>query len=639
MGPNSLPLISAASVTAALAQRPAAAVEGPAALTPASSAATQIIEAKVESVSAKTPGYELTLSSGKQSLVVNSEIPLPVGTRLTLQVPVSTNEQSQAVPQNQTPPSAPTPTSSTPVPTLSNAVPGSHSLNIDQPNTAPALGNQTTANAPIPQPAPEQTAPIKTATPTPSLAIKVLSIVLPAAADSSPKSSGLLQQFMAARVPLLTNQLAPVAADSASTYLKPALANAMAAATATSSTATTKMAAPVLTLLNQLAPASIGKELPASVTSGGQNLAAISSANLTNTAATVSQQPLAPNIPKPVTAILQTWQQQLPTAAELSKPEGVAQAIKNSGVQYESQVFKTLASMLTKQNNEPLNESAPAQLFKSLWQKAASLSTAIKNPAALNSAAAVDSKSDNLTSTTNPAAINISQALQAVKAKLEAPLNTANTESAASTATATPTPTLLSALLGSDHKAVISRALITWSRLIQKIDSAPMPVRSLPMTPQQDVPETFRLLQTALAQTETEQAQRLNQSDNWQLNIPLFYRDGDMTREVRMHLSKEEQNNSAEGTKKTVRWRLRLHFDLQQLGPLDVDLELQWPALSATFWSEQQQALGLLNKELQPLRKTLTDMGVMVEELQARHGQLPEPSRNVISSRLIDTHS
>ena len=344
---------------------------------------------------------------------------------------------------------------------------------------------------------------------------------------------------------------------------------------------------------------------------------ATASAPLMNLSAGSGPAAVRTPLPAAVLQILQQWQQQLPQPQQLTQPDGVKHAIHNSGLSYEHRLFAALGQAPVSDRNAT---SAP-ELFRSLWQRAT---------AAMETAAS--------TNATQPT--GVSDLLSALKTRLEQPAPT-NSAAAAEANPLLQPPSLLQSLLGSDHKAVLGRALLIWAQQIQARAEPDAPLsRHLPVLPQTDMPDTFRLLQTALAQTETEQASRLQQGDNWQLQIPLFYRDGETPREVRMWLSRDERDEqTSEQQEKAVRWRLRLHFDLQQLGPLDIDLELQLPALTATFWSQQTQTLGLLNREIQPLRQRLQTLGVEVKELQVRHGQLPEPERNRISQRLVDTHS
>jgi flagellar hook-length control protein FliK len=81
---------------------------------------------------------------------------------------------------------------------------------------------------------------------------------------------------------------------------------------------------------------------------------------------------------------------------------------------------------------------------------------------------------------------------------------------------------------------------------------------------------------------------------------------------------------------------VHLHFELQQLGPLDVEVNMAMPRVSATFWSETQSTLAALQPALQPLQQSLRSQGVEVDVLSARYGRLPERQHNQIQTSLVD---
>lgn len=566
MIPDSVPLISAAAVKAALA-RPATA--------PASSAVSDgrgqpasTVELQVSSSQRQPDGFRLTLTSAQgQQLQVLSEQDLPPGSRLVLQLP--------------------------------------------------------DANTPSGKP------------------LQVLSISLPAASGTAPgtaQTSGtasasealmqVLNRFIAARLGLgVQSQPARPAAPTADLYARPSVSTAAGTSASNSSPSINAASArtELLNLLQQMASPGSVNTAPRPVnsqTSATSNL-------ITHT--TVPGQPM----PVAVQRVLQNWLQTLPAPAQLSQPAGLQQAVQNSGLSYEQRLFSALSNPPA--SNSQSNTAEAGNLFRQLWQRAAAL--AQPNPAT-GAAATTAAGAAASPAATNPATSNVAALLQAVQQKLEQPAQPGSVTSSDSAATSPAAPGLLASLLSSDHKAVLGKALLIWAQqLHQHSGSDSPPPRTLPLLPPADMPETFRLLQAALAQTETEQVQRLQQGDSWQLQIPLFYRDGEIPREVQLHLHKDSNPGETDGKRKAVRWRLRLHFDLQQLGPLDIDIEMQYPALSATFWSQQAPTLTQLNRELQPLRQRLQQLGVEVQELQVRHGQLPAPERNRISQRLVDIHS
>lgn len=592
MQPDSIPLISA-RVNSALSSPSAA--PAPATEAPATPPDSQRLQAAVVDARPAQDGTRLTLSVDGQTLSVTSKIPLPPGTQVTL---------------------------------LLSTRNGKPVLNVED-FRLPANNSQ----------------------------------ILP----QTPASGGLPREPLQAVAQLLMSRLqllpqAPVVTAGTPLYTAAGLAGSAnsAAARSMSSAAPVMQATstppadrqPLAQLMSILARPAVATT--AAVANTAQPVQTQESAPAGNIVPTPSTAHADGDIPQAVRTILTQWLQQLPAPAGLSTAPGVEQALRNSGLSYEQKLFAVAERL----RNEPVsgtitpaaakysqpatgvNKSAQASLLSTstpptstpptpvqpnrdhltgllhtLWGKAGLLTTKAQ-PAGVGQTVAHNAAA-------NPAS-TLEAALEATKAKLETP--------------ATPLHPALNALLTQDHKAVISRALLTWLNLHRQPDGPP--VRELPLSfaASDDLPETFRLLQSALARTETEQISRLQHGPEQPLNIPLFCREQDQLREVRLQIQQETGTQNPE-LKKAINWQLRLHFDLLQLGPLDVELNLSLPRLSATFWSEQQPTLAALNQALAPLRRTLTGLGVEVSDLQARFGQLPETTRNHISQRLLDIHS
>ena len=152
--------------------------------------------------------------------------------------------------------------------------------------------------------------------------------------------------------------------------------------------------------------------------------------------------------------------------------------------------------------------------------------------------------------------------------------------------------------------------------------------------------DTFRLLQSVLARTEQDQVRLIQQQDPYPASIPLLYSDGQQARQISMDIHRDETGSEDDSTMKKRRWHITLHFDLDQLGPLDVELELMAPGVSARFWSEQTDTLAQLNSSLQPLRQQLAALGAEVGELEVRHGRkLPEDQQLTIKHSLVDVRT
>lgn len=577
---TNVPLLSVATVQAAVDQINASSATKPAEALPNSAPAnTTVVEAKVVGVQVKGQQVLLNLEAGGRQFTVQSELPLPVGTKLTLQVTTYPTQGDAAL----------------------NAKPTDAKLEA-------------------------------------SIEVMVQKILLPPN-KTTPPSQALIQRFISQRLALLdasvqANGGKPAAATD--TYLKPGVqtnsqtnipTNALANTTA--NTAVQAVQSDILSVLAVLQPS----------------------------------HPLTKTLPAEVQHLLKQWQQSLPTVQQLTQTGAIKESIQQSGVQYEKQVMELLTKMQAHSTSEP------KALFKALWAKASELAAAspVSKPSGGKQADGVISPSTVTATSTEkrplaaatpePALSRVEQILKAVQSRLEQPIQLAaarlNVEKLSPEKLAAQSfltektdanpPSLLQSLLGSNHKAVISRALLIWAQTLAERPgqtgqpSSASAARSLPLTPQTNGPEAFQLLQRALTHIEHEQVRLLQPNEPWQLNVPLLFKEGGQQHEVRMELWQDNDGKQrGEGETKESIWRLRLFFDLNNLGGLDADIELRFPQVKVTFWSKQQNTLNSLSQALKPLQEKLVALGAEVEDIQVKYGQLPETSRNLINQRLVD---
>ncbi|TVV43260.1 flagellar hook-length control protein FliK [Thalassolituus sp. C2-1] len=655
MQPESVPLISSATLKAAALNK-VQAEAGKAVDTPASGhvqqsstaatgtagtsseaarqSATQNFNARVISSIATDEGYRLTLegqdSSGKpQTLQVSSQYPLPRNTRLTLQLSQDADGQMRlGITDIKLPPQT-SPLPETSASTLKLAAEALLASLKSNDKTAAQIPVSPTTAATGNNPGVSQ--PGQPAAPLPAL----------------------ISQFLASRLPLLNttattsaslSSILPAGVNSAGIYTNPTRAQA--------GNNTALLAGSAAGLPGTVTAPSGSEQAPPSATQMGSRT---DSARLLSGSASALQQLLQqPGLPASVRQPLQQWLNQLPQIPQLQQPAALRESVLNSGLMYENKVMTLLQSALTQPapgisgpgisgaaTPDSAVTSDSSSLFRTLWAKAG-MAQAAEHLQTLKTALQAAGDTSNTTSGAAPVspADALTAALQTTRERLE-------------TATETPAPAISNSLLQqiehllhSDTKAAMGKALLAWLQVIAQHRgrdgqlSAPreLPL-SLPAGLRDNLPEGFRLLHSTLAQLEVDQAQRLQNGGDNSLSIPLYFRDDQQPREIRLQLQKEETSSSDNEQKKVIRWRLKLHFELQQLGPLDVELDMTLPQLAATFWSEQQDTLAQLQRSLQPLRSRLQQMGVEVSELRARHGRLPETSRNSIRQSLVDVHS
>lgn len=603
---NNLPLLSVSTVKAALEQINAshsATAAKPADALPASvQGLTVAVEAKVVAVQVQGQQVLLSLASGDQQFQVQSDLPLPVGTKLTLQV--------------------------------------------------------TT----YPQESGAETKP----------EVLVQKIILPEN-KTTPPTQALIQRFISERLALLDASLQAEsglkASDSKSfnsgdTYLRPGVSTGAQGSNQSNAQASIQ----ANTHLNSNTQSTVQSSGP-NPTSATNNQAELTS---TSSAVRVSElisvlsllqasNPLSKSLPADVQQVLKQWQQSLPSMQQLAQVEAVKASIQQSGVQYEKRVMELLEKIQANPQTEP------KALFKALWAKAGAVVSPLNSSLAESLGNSTERTAGN--SISSAFSNRLEQILKAVHTALEQPVPLSTDKHAveklvsekltaeqldakaatpeklaADKASLTP-PSLLQALLGSNHKAVISRALLAWAQTLAErpgqtgqSSSSASAARSLPLTPFPNGPEAFQLLQRALAHIEHEQVRQLQPNEPWQLSVPLLFKEGGHHQEVRLELYKDDEQGSDknDGEAKETLWRLRLFFDLQNLGSLDADIELRFPNVKVTFWSKQQETLNSLSQTLKPLQQKLTALGAEVEDIQVKFGQLPEKSRNLINQRLVD---
>lgn len=130
--------------------------------------------------------------------------------------------------------------------------------------------------------------------------------------------------------------------------------------------------------------------------------------------------------------------------------------------------------------------------------------------------------------------------------------------------------------------------------------------------------------------------------------------DGSQERQYRLDLPVQVDERQLENTEIRIterrtrnarqelvtEWSIRLHFELDALGQLDVRLSLEdgW-RLYAGFWAEQTETAARIEAQLPALADQLRQDGFGIEALHVRQGQPPEEKHAAISQRLVDEHT
>jgi hypothetical protein len=172
----------------------------------------------------------------------------------------------------------------------------------------------------------------------------------------------------------------------------------------------------------------------------------------------------------------------------------------------------------------------------------------------------------------------------------------------------------------------------------------PLPSRLLQgMDGEADLETLLKLAAAAVSRLQTHQLSSLAQSQvgpdgnlltTWQLELPM--RNQQELVPLQVKIQRDESNKPDKPEKKETLWRVELAFDLDPLGPLQVQAQLAHGRLSSQLWAERSSTVSLIDAELDNLRQRLNAVGVQVGELACSQGTPPRGPRTTLEQRWVD---
>src|SRR5690606_34849323 len=174
------------------------------------------------------------------------------------------------------------------------------------------------------------------------------------------------------------------------------------------------------------------------------------------------------------------------------------------------------------------------------------------------------------------------------------------------------TPPLQGGLAASNAGNMLAQALPSFARnalgtfgqtsLRQQAMSFPLPSRLLQsMEAEADLESLLKLAAAAVSRLQTHQLASLaqsqttpegNQLTTWQLELPM--RNQQSVIPLQIKLQHEEPATGAKKEHKESLWRIELAFDLDPLGPLQVQAQLLRGTLSSQLWAERADTARLI---------------------------------------------
>lgn len=376
----------------------------------------------------------------------------------------------------------------------------------------------------------------------------------------------------------------------------------------------------------------------------------VSSISALMTVASKSEGPAA----NALNTLLSQFLNRLPSRSDLSSPAGVQRSIQQAPAKFERQLISQALESLS----SPLSKSRSASDRTTQYSSSAS-ATNEQSSTQPNNIQQNNIQPNSTSTTVKPGLAALFQSLWRPGDSSSLSTTPFSTTSAPGNGSTPPTATGTASLTTSLPDAISNNPKALMLALSQVLGNSSTSTRLAPEALASFLDSTgvsvadisqgqlssglrqllTNLLQSGLAGTEFEQARTLAAQDSPNLTVPLLWQENQLPREARMHLAKDDHASKTEQKASQSRWQITLHFDLDALGPLDIELDLIPPKVSATFWSDRTPTLHALNDALQPLRQRLTELGAEVSDLRARHGRKPTQSQPTIRHSLVDIHT
>jgi hypothetical protein len=165
-----------------------------------------------------------------------------------------------------------------------------------------------------------------------------------------------------------------------------------------------------------------------------------------------------------------------------------------------------------------------------------------------------------------------------------------------------------------------------------------------------DLEHLLRLAAAAVSRLQSHQLSSLEQTgvtddgrlmSTWQLEIPMRNLQDIVPLQVKFQREeapeKDQQNERRdEREPKQQLWRVDLAFDMEPLGPLQIQAQLIKGSLSSQLWAERPYTASLIESHLAELRQRLLASGLNVGDLDCHLGTPPQGPQTRLEQRWVD---
>ncbi|QJP94573.1 flagellar hook-length control protein FliK [Pseudomonas fluorescens] len=182
--------------------------------------------------------------------------------------------------------------------------------------------------------------------------------------------------------------------------------------------------------------------------------------------------------------------------------------------------------------------------------------------------------------------------------------------------------------------------------------SFPLPDRLLQsLEGEGDLEHLLRLAAAAVSRLQSHQLSSLEQTgvtddgrllSTWQLEIPMRNLQDIVPLQVKFQREEAPQKQDANEQRRDERepkqqlWRVDLAFDMEPLGPMQIQAQLISGSLSSQLWAERPYTASLIESNLSTLRQRLLDSGLNVGDLDCHLGTPPQGIQTRLEHRWVD---
>ncbi|EJM23466.1 flagellar hook-length control protein FliK [Pseudomonas sp. GM25] len=182
--------------------------------------------------------------------------------------------------------------------------------------------------------------------------------------------------------------------------------------------------------------------------------------------------------------------------------------------------------------------------------------------------------------------------------------------------------------------------------------SFPLPDRLLQsLEGEGDLEHLLRLAAAAVSRLQSHQLSSLEQTgvtddgrllSTWQLEIPMRNMQDIVPLQVKFQREEAPEKQEANEQRRDERepkqqlWRVDLAFDMEPLGPMQIQAQLIGGSLSSQLWAERPYTASLIESNLTALRQRLLDSGLNVGDLDCHLGTPPQGIQTRLEHRWVD---